>query len=201
MNFHSILSTAGSVLALALFVPMIINVRRDGGAGQSFATWLLWAALDTTLTITIYQQHGNFLIFTGFALGGIGMSIALISRGRFSWGWFETAVAFLVLGCELIWKTAGPRMATIAATAAVCVAGIPGLVALWKNPDRKTGRLWWGYVLANGLAFLGGTAMTVEERMFPGVFTILSALMVVAAYRRPPFSKAGDAAAATLESR
>jgi hypothetical protein len=27
---------------------------KDGGAGQSFATWLLWAALDTILTVSLF---------------------------------------------------------------------------------------------------------------------------------------------------
>ena len=53
MDWHQFLRLAGGLMALALFVPMIIEIIRQRGAGQSFATWGLWALLDTMLTITV----------------------------------------------------------------------------------------------------------------------------------------------------
>ena len=182
MNHLEILSAGGSVLALALFVPLIVNVVRTGGAGQSFAMWLLWAAMDTILTVSLFQQNGNYLLFVGFVIGGVSMAVALLCQGRNSWGNFETVVALLVLACIVVWKISGPKMATIATTAGVCVAGIPGFVALRKNPDRTLGLIWLGNVLANALAFFGGTAMTVEQRLSPGVFTVFSAAMFLAGW-------------------
>lgn len=60
MDFHDFLKIAGGIGALALFVPMAVGIIKDGGAGQSFATWMLWAALDTVLTISLFQQRGNY---------------------------------------------------------------------------------------------------------------------------------------------
>jgi hypothetical protein len=57
------------------------------------------------------------------------------------------------------------------------------LVTLWRNPNRKLGNIWAGYVLANGLSFLGGTAMNIEERFAPGIFTVFSVLMFLASRR------------------
>jgi hypothetical protein len=82
------------------------------------------------------------------------------------------------------WKLGGAKTATVAATLGICLAGIPGLIELWRNPQRKVGNIWGWYVLANGLAFLGGTAMTLEERFAPGVFAAYSLLMFFAS-RRP----------------
>ena len=62
MDFHDALKIAGGLGALALFVPMAVEAIKDGGAGQSFATWLLWAALDTILTISLFLQGGNYLL-------------------------------------------------------------------------------------------------------------------------------------------
>ena len=186
MDAHAILKLAGGVLALALFVPMIVSSARTGGAGQSFATWALWAVLDSMLTLSLYQQHGNYLLTLGFALGGVTMTAVLLAKGGFAWGKFETVVSLLVLASLAVWKFSGPRNATLAVTAAICVAGIPGLVELARKPQRSAARVWAGYVVANGLAFWGGTAMTVEERLVPAAFTVLSALMLAAAWRRPP---------------
>jgi hypothetical protein len=190
MDIHNFLKLAGGIGALALFVPMAVEVVKDGGAGQSFATWLLWAALDTILTISLLLQHGNYLLPLGFAAGGIVLTTLLLVKGRFAWGRMDNVILLLVLGCLLGWKLGGAKAATVAATLGICLAGVPGLVELWRNPQRKVGNIWGWYVLANGLAFLGGTAMTVEERFAPGVFAVYSLLMFVASRKlgaaKPP---------------
>jgi hypothetical protein len=190
MDLHGFLKLAGGVSALALFIPMATRIVKDGGAGQSFATWLLWAALDTILAVSIIEQHGNFLLPLGFALGSAVMTL-LLAQSRFAWSRMETVTLALVLGCLAGWKLGGARIATVAATTGICLAGIPGLVELWRNPQRQVGNIWGWYVLANGLAFLGGTALTVEERFAPGVFAVFSLLMFVAS-RKPPAARPAE---------
>jgi hypothetical protein len=188
MNFHDCLKLAGGIGALALFVPMGIRIIKDGGAGQSFATWLLWAALDTILTISLFLQHGNYLLPFGFAAGGIALTILLLVKGRFAWSRMDSLILVLVFGCLAGWNLGGTKTATIAATLGICLAGIPGLIELWRNPQRKVGNIWGWYVLANGLSFWGGTAMTLEERFAPGVFATFSLLMFFAG-RKPGAAK------------
>ena len=182
MNIHDILKLAGGVLALALFVPMIVQIVRTRGAGQSFATWALWSVLDSMLTITLWQQHGNYFLSLGFALGGIVLAAVLLQQSGFVWGKFESVIALMVLASLAVWKFSGPRNATIAVTTAICVAGIPGFVEMLRKPQPSAGKLWTGYTLANALSFFGGTAMTLEERLVPAAFTLLSVLMMVACW-------------------
>jgi len=183
MNGHDILKLAGGVMALALFVPMIVEIVRTRGAGQSFATWGLWAVLDSMLTITLWQQHGNYLLSLGFAVGGVFLSAVLLAQGGWAWGKFESVIALMVLASLAVWKFSGPRNATIAVTAAICIAGIPGIVEMLRKPQRSAAKVWAGYTLANVLSFFGGTAMTLEERLVPAAFTLLSVLMMVACWR------------------
>lgn len=183
-DYHQLLTVSSGVLALFLFLPLVGGVFRDGGVGQSFATWSLWAALDTTAAASVIRQGGNYYVLLGFAIGSTAMTLALLYKGRFGWGRFDTMVLLLVVVCLVAWKTGGPKLATIAATLGICVAGIPGMLELWRRPNRKLGNLWGWYVVANGIAFLGGTAMTVEERFAPGVFTLQS-LALFAISRRP----------------
>lgn len=183
MDYHETLKIAGGLLALLLFIPMIAGILKAGAESQSGATWLLWGALDTVLTISIIQQRGNFLLPLGFAIGDVLVVILLVAKGRFTWGRFETAILLLVVGCVVGWKFGGPRTATIAATLGICVAGVPGLVAMWKQPQPKLGTVWAGYVLANALSFFGGSAMTVQERFAPGVFAICSLVMFAVSRR------------------
>lgn len=182
MDVHAILKLAGGALALALFVPMIVEIVRTRGAGQSFATWGLWAVLDSMLTITLWQQHGNYLLSLGFAVGGVFLSLVLLAQGGWAWGKLETVIALMVFASLAVWKFSGPRNATIAVTVAICVAGLPGFVAMLRKPQPSAGKLWAAYTVANSLSFFGGTAMTVEERLAPAAFTALSVLMLVACW-------------------
>jgi len=184
MDAHEALKIAGGVGALALFVPLAIEVARDGG-GQSFATWILWAALDTILTVSTIERHGNFLLPLGFAVGGWILTGLLLVKGRFAWVRLDNVILALVLACLASWKLGGAETALIAATVAICVAGIPGLIELWRRPQRAVGKIWGGYVVANGLSFFGGAAMTVEERFAPAMFAAYSMLMFLASRRRP----------------
>ena len=185
MNPHEILKLAGGLLALVMYVPLIKDVLRFGSAGQSFATWGLWAGLDSMLTITLWVQHGNYSLSLGYAVGGLILTAVLLKRGGFSWGIFETIITLLVLACIVIWKFSGPRNASIAITAAVCFATIPGLMEMLSNPQPASRKIWAGFTVASGLSYFGGTTMTVEERLTPAVFTILCALMFVASCRLP----------------
>jgi hypothetical protein len=191
MDLHGILKLAGGIGALALFVPMAASIIRENGAGQSCATWLLWATLDAILAVSIIQQHGNFLLPLGFAAGSASLTLLLLVKGRFVWGRMESATAVLVAGCLIGWKLGGARAATIATPLGICLAGVPGLVELWRNPQRRVGNLWGWYVPANGLAFLGGTAMTVQERFAPGVFAVFSLLMFLAS-RKPTAARPAE---------
>jgi len=182
MNGHEILKLIGGILALVMYLPMILEIVGSRGAGQSFATWGLWAVLDSMLTITLWQQHGNYFLSLGFALGGIVLAAFLLRQGNWSWGKFETVIALMVLASLAVWKFSGTRNATIAVTTAVCLAGVPGFVEMLRNPQPAAGKLWAGFTVANIFAFFGGTAMTVEERLVPLAFTVLCGWMVVACW-------------------
>jgi hypothetical protein len=192
MDYHDSLKIAGGVLALVLFIPLIRSVLKEGAEGQSCATWFLWGLLDTVLTISVIEQRGNYFLPLGFAIGDVMLVILLLIKGRFRWGIFETIILVMVAGCVVAWKLAGPKMATISATMGVCVAGIPGWLAMLKHPQSKVGNVWAGYILANALSFFGGTAMTIQERFAPGIFALCSLAMFAASRNRPAGDQGAD---------
>jgi len=184
-DYHSILKIAGGALALLLFIPLIRVLLKEGAQGQSCATWFLWALLDTILTISVIDQHGNFYLPLGFAIGDVSLVILLLAKGKFRWGFFETVILLMVIACLVGWKLTGPKIATISATLGICVAGISGLVEMLKHPQRAIGNIWACYVVANLLGFFGGSAMTIEERFAPGVFALCALIMFAASRVRP----------------
>lgn len=193
MDVHEFFRIAGGVCTLLLFIPLLIQTNKDGGAGQSFATWILWAIMDSTLAISTLISHGNFLLPMGFATGSIVMTALLIAKKRFGWGWIDTTIAVMVVGCLVAWYLGGARMAIVSTTIATSLATIPGLLEMWKSPQRILGNIWAGYTAANGLSLIGGTAWTIEERFTPAVFTGLSLLMYLASLRRLKSASKQDA--------
>lgn len=192
MDYHESLKIAGGLMALLLFIPLIISVLKAGAEGQSCATWFLWGLLDTVLTISVIEQRGNYFLPLGFAIGDVLLVILLLTKGRLRWGIFETVILAMVIGCLVAWKLAGPKMATISATMGVCVAGIPGWLAMLKHPQSKVGNVWAGYIVANALSFFGGTAMTIQERFAPGIFALCSLAMFAASRVRPTITQGTD---------
>jgi hypothetical protein len=188
MELHEALKVAGGAGTLIMFIPMTREVILRNGAGQSFSTWLLWSTLDSILAISTIVQHGNYLLPLGYSIGGWVLTTFLIVNGRFAWNRLDSVVLALVLGCLIGWKLVGAHMAIVFATLATAVATIPGLIEMWKRPERTVGNVWVGYTLTNFLSFAGGTAMSIEERFSPAVFAILSLMMVIAS-RRESFIK------------
>ena len=184
MDYHQGLKIAGGLLALLLFIPMIVGILKTGALGQSCASWLLWGALDAVLAASLFERQGNYQLPLGFTIGDIALVVLLLAKGKFQWGRFETGILALVIGCVVAWKLGGSKIAAIASTLGVCVAGIPGLIAMWREPQRNVGTVWAGYVVANGLSFFGGTSMTVEERLAPAMFAAYSLAMCAASRRR-----------------
>lgn len=183
MTYHDLLSTAGGIFAVLMFVPMFVRILRESGAGQSFASWLLWGVLDLILIISLIEQDGNFWFVIGFAVGDLAIAGLLAWQRRFNWGGFETMILSLVILCIIGWKTAGPRAATLFSIAGVCIAGVPGFISLKRNPDRKTARVWLGFSFANVLSLFGGDALTLEQSLAPAVFTAASLLMFWAGWK------------------
>jgi hypothetical protein len=184
MDLHDALRISSGVLALLLYVPFVLRALKDGGEGQSFAMWALWAVLDTIMTISLIAQGGNYLLTAGFSIGSIVLAVILLGKGRASWGWFENVILAMVVICLGVWKVSGPKMATFATTVAILLAGIPGAVELWRHPQPAVARLWGGYAVANLLALFGGISWTIEERLAPSAFTLQTLLMLAIGHRR-----------------
>jgi hypothetical protein len=120
----------------------------------------------------------------GFAIGDFAVAGVLAYQRRFVWGKFETMVLALVVLCMIGWKVSGPQAATVYSIAAVVIGGIPGFLSLKRNPDRAMAWIWFGYAMANLISFFGGTAMTLDQRLAPGVFTVASLLMAWAGWKK-----------------
>ncbi|HVU09366.1 MAG TPA: hypothetical protein VHG89_12560 [Verrucomicrobiae bacterium] len=189
MDVHEVFRIAGGVGTLAMFIPMAVEIVKRAGAGQSFATWLLWAMLDTILAASTIVRNGNFLLPLGYAVGGWLLTGLLLVKGGFRWGRLDSVILGFVFVCLVSWKLGSAKTAIIFTTLATVLATIPGLVELWRNPQRTIGNIWAGYALTNAFSFFGGTAMTVEERFSPAVFTMLALLMVAVSRREYFFAR------------
>jgi hypothetical protein len=189
MEIHSVLTWTGCILTLCLYFPLLKGILTDK-VEQSFATWSLWVALDIIALASIIVQKGNFGFLVLYIAGGSTMVIALVMKRQFKWTKFESFALFLVFICLGIWYVSGPKMATIASTLAVVIAGIPQFKDSWIKPDKMTGLTYAGYVLANGLFFFAGKDWSIKERFYAGCCMVLAAAIAsVALLRKPKLKK------------
>lgn len=173
----------GSIIALSLYFPLVSGIL-PGKIEQNFATWILWVALDAIALVSILIQGGNYLLLVFYCFGGTTVCIALLCARLLRWTQFESFILFLVIVCLVVWAVSGSRWATIASTLAVVISGAPQIKDSWIQPDKKTGYIYLGYVLANGFSFLGGKAWTIEERFYPGMSVLLCLAIAGAAFRK-----------------
>ncbi|MBU6427211.1 hypothetical protein KGQ27_03165 [Patescibacteria group bacterium] len=183
MNSNQVLIWLSSLIALLLYYPLISGILK-GEIKQSVATWILWVSLDTIALVSIIMQKGNYLLLVFYCTCGTIVTLSLVYKRLFSWTRFESFVLGLVVICLVVWGLSGSRWATIASTIAVCISGAPQIRDSWRTPDRTTGLIYMGYVLANSLSFFGGKTWTIEERFYPGMMALLCLTIATASFRK-----------------
>lgn len=191
MSINEILVWTGSLIAFGLYLPLILGILRDK-IEQSFASWALWATLDLIALISIANQKGNYLFLVFYVIGSTITACMLLYKGQFRWTRFETLVTFLVLVCLVLWCLNGSRWATISSTIAVVISGLPQFKESWHKPDRTTGFLYLGYIVANSLFLLGGKSWTIEECFYPGMMIPLCIAIAFAALRQSTNKQVGQ---------
>jgi hypothetical protein len=134
---------------------------------------------------TIIAQKGNFLLPAAYTAGSAITSFLIVKSGnKTSWTWFETMVASLVVISMGVWYLSGDKVATVASTTAMVVAGIPQLVDAYKKPQDMPFLVFVSYLIANGLSTAGGKGWSIGERFYPASATLYSFVAVVFSARK-----------------
>lgn len=177
------LAWAGAAVGIAMFAPLWKQIRA-GTAHQNLLTWVLFSALDLVVGLSILVQHGSWFLPLAYSLGSAITAGFIAKSGEpMKWTWFETFVLSMTVVCMIVWKVSGSAMATIAATVAVTIAGLPLFRDAWRDPETAPAVIYFGYLVANGLATAGGKGWTIEERFYPAVCTVFAALLTFVAGR------------------
>lgn len=121
---------------------------------MSFASFVLWAILDFISAVALYIKHGNPLLTILFVVGSGTISLYLFKHNKRSWGKSDWFITFLVMLCCIVWYFSGEIHAIIASTMAVLLAGVPQLLSVLKNPDKKLLPIFISFTLGNIFFFL-----------------------------------------------
>lgn len=180
----NVLILAGSVVAILTYFPFWKAIR-TGKVEQNLLTWALWGTLDLVVTAIIIVQGGSFLLPIAYT---IGASITVIfiakSKGKTSWTWFESLVTSLVVVSMVIWYLCGSKVATVASTIAMLIAGVPQLIDAWKKPRSMPLLAFSAYLLANILSTAGGIDWSIKERFYPASAAAYCFLIVLLSARK-----------------
>jgi hypothetical protein len=180
MEYLQPLSGALAILAYILLIVALLRTTTE----QSFAAFLLWALLDGIATVTIILQHGNYWLALANTIGATIITLLLVYKKQVSWLWVESTTALLVVICLVIWYTAGEQAGIIASSLAVVMASIPQMVDTYRKPEATPRVVYLVFLIANIIAFISGTAWTIEERFYAGCSVFLCSVIVVFSLRR-----------------
>ncbi len=177
---------AGSVLAITMYLPTFYYIWTDK-LKQSFATWILWVALDSiALGSIIVQQGQNTFILKCYVAGSTFVWLSLLYKKQFKWGMKEWATLGLVVLCMIVWKVSGAWWATIASTCAMCASGIPQFIESYNDPkrDKVTGFIYIGFCFVNILYFLAGRNWLVQDKFYPFMSMLMCLAIAIASLRK-----------------
>ncbi len=174
----------GSLIAVLTYFPLWKQIR-TGEVEQNLLTWALWAILDLVVAATIIVQGGSFLLPIAYFFGGtITVFLIVKSKGKASWTWFESLIASLTIASMVIWYFSGGKIATVASTSTMCIAGIPQLIDAWKKPYSMPLVAFCTYLLANSLSMAGGSDWSIKERFYPALAAAYCFLVVLFSSRK-----------------
>jgi hypothetical protein len=182
VTINEIFIWSSGIIAFMLNYPLISGILK-GQIKQNVATWILWISLDVIALVSIILQKGNYILLIFYCTCGTIVILCLLYKRLFKWTKFETFISVLVCICLIVWYVSGPKGATIASTIAVCISGLPQIRDSWLVPNSRTGWIYVGFIIANGLFFLGGKAWTIEDRFYPGMMAIMCFVVAIACFR------------------
>ncbi len=180
MNTYNVLSLT---LATILYLYLAYQIKK-GCAEQNLATWISWGLLDTVAGISLFVQHGNWYLLSVYIAGCILIIICIIGSAKFTWGWVEIVCFALVVVSIVIWKLSSPAYATIISTTGVAIACYPQIKDAILRPKTAPADIYIGFVIVNALSTAAGKSWTIDERLYPGVCTVLCILIVGPASRK-----------------
>lgn len=157
----------GGMLGLYLFYPLCKSVLEKVSV-QNPLTFFLWSLLDGISAGATYLEGGNYLQATLFCLGGLAVTICtLIAGNRLVWTKFESLVTGLVFLCISIWLTTSNIVAALFCILSLTIASVPQVFDTWRIPNKTPSLIYFGYVVSNMLAVMGGKEISIIEIGYP----------------------------------
>lgn len=178
-TINQVLGILSTIIAYVLLGKI---TYRDTSEDISFSSFFLWAILDGITAITMYMKSdGGFewLLPVFFVFGSSSIAVILFLQRGWSWSPFEWIITVLIAICCCVWYTSGETNATIAATIAVGLAGIPQAVKLWISPSRKILPSWTFFFLGNTLFFFSDTSTVWEPFVHNRLCALINGLMAL----------------------
>lgn len=169
--------------AVVLYVCVWFLVTRSQ-TKQSFASWILWATIDTVAAAAIICKGGNFELPTVYSVGSIVIAASLFMKREYGWRRFDSYVTALVLICIVIWWQAGPVAAVVASSIAMFIAGLPMLRDAYESPFDVPVVVYILATIGNLCGVVAGKNWSVQERLYPLLAFAYTLILVIIIYWR-----------------
>ena len=161
------------------FMPVVVTIvfaliLRNESTDQNAASWSMWCVLNAIIAGSMFAKgNKDAWLPAGYTVGTLFVSIILIGKGSWHFGFVETTCAIGAGIAMILWWFSSARAATIIGCAAMWISSVPILVDTWRAPDPRFWWLWATGAIAAITATILAPRWSVEHRLFPissGIF-------------------------------
>jgi hypothetical protein len=174
---------SGGLIATIIIIVFGVYLYKHN-VHQNVVTWILWAIMDMIILLSsIAAGNKRPWLPAGYTLGSILIIALILLRGEWQFGLVETLSSCGVIVTVIVWKRSGPKLAVIASTLGLTIAGIPGMYDAWLQPNRESWWLWGGVAFSCIFSCYGAKAWTIEDRFLPCASFIFNITMMILVLR------------------
>ncbi len=173
----------GGVMSAAVIVAFAVYLLAHD-VPQNVASWVMWTVLDVlVLAGCIAAGNKRPWLPAGFTLGALLVTIILLGKGTWHWGFVETISGVGTTVAVICWWSLGPKSAIVACLAAMVIAAVPAMYDAWLDPHPASWWLWGGVAFSCALSCYGAKGWTIEDRLIPCGCFVLNTTMTILVLR------------------
>jgi hypothetical protein len=184
MDWHPILGIIAGILEVAALVPYLHAVfkRKTQPNVVSWGLWTIVVAITALGLISAGASWSLFLLIGAFIANVLVTILCFFGYGYRKFGTVDKISMVLAILAIIGWQaTANPLIAIVLAVGADCIAYIPTIVKVYREPRSENPSYWMILILADVLALISLTKFDLANMIFPIAYGVMASLILITA--------------------
>ena len=184
---HSIVVFISIVIGYILLIKGIHSDKE--GAGQSFASYMLWLVLDIIMLLGVLKGHANPVLYFTYSVGTAFVVVWLAIQKKYSWSSIETMTLILVAICVYVYFSSDARHSIVASCVSIDIAGVPLMIKIYREPNKVPIKSFILFVFGSLVLVSSAPSCDIEHLFSPlNSMCINLSFLLIVLFRRTEWS-------------